>query len=142
MVGSDQFRPQRLAASLGRGSRGRIERSDDNRVLSLNADVLLHLGFGEANPKKDQPRNEAQYTSFRFVPNPIMGRGRAVKGRDERPAGALDRPPRAKGDLLSFFLDSADAFIDGLPFVQLRRSMNESPLVGAAGFMGSKRRKT
>ena len=71
-----------------------------------------------------------------------MGRGRAVKGRDERPAGALDRPPRAKGDLLSFFLDSADAFIDGLPFVQLRRSMNESPLVGAAGFMGSKRRKT
>jgi len=38
---------------------------------------------------------------------------RAVKGRDERPAGALDRPSRPKGgECVYFSLDRADDFID------------------------------
>ena len=47
-----------------------------------------------------------------------MGVGRAVKDRDERPAGALDSPPNPKEEVCLFFtvyflLDMADDFIDG-----------------------------
>src|SRR6516162_7000498 len=46
-----------------------------------------------------------------------MGVGRAVKDRDERPAGALDSPPNPKEEVCLFFtvyflLDMADDFID------------------------------
>jgi hypothetical protein len=83
--------------------------------LSLpNADVLLHPA-SEANPKKE-PIKERSSTALRFASFPIRlwRAGRAGKGQDEHPAGALDSPPHAKGELSSFLLDSADAFIDGL----------------------------
>jgi len=39
---------------------------------------------------------------------------RAVKGRDERPTGALDSPSDPKGiRVCLFWLDKADDFIDG-----------------------------
>ena len=114
MVGSDQVPPERLPASLGRGSRGTVRRSDnDDSFLSLGAGELLGPAWGEE--PKTKAAKERSSTALRFAsfPVPLWGTGRAVKGRDERPAGALESPPRSQGDLSSFLLDSAGALIDG-----------------------------
>src|SRR6516164_7115404 len=98
MVGSDQVPPERLPASLGRGSRGTVRRTGDvSRVHSLEAGVLLRSSWGEE--PKTKAAKERSSTALRFAsfPVPLWGTGRAVKGRDARPAGALDSSPRAQG---------------------------------------------
>src|SRR5215472_7220825 len=104
MVGLDPSSTREITASLGRGSRGTVRRSDnDSRVQSLKAGELLRSAWGEE--PKTKAAKERSSTALRFAsfPVPLWGTGRAVKGRDERPAGALDSPPRAHGDLSSFF---------------------------------------
>src|SRR6516162_7903027 len=114
MVGLDQASTERLPASLGRGSRGTVRRSDnDDRVLSLGAGELLGPAWGEEPKTKAAKERRSTALCFASFPVPLWGTGRAVKGRDARPAGALDSPPRAQGDLSSFLLDSAGALTDG-----------------------------
>src|SRR6516165_3797341 len=67
-----------------------------------------------------------------------MGMGRAVKGRDERPAGALDSPPNPKEEVCLFFtvyflLDMADDFIEALrhQIGVLQRSTTKRPKLTA-----------
>src|SRR5205814_5997658 len=69
---------------------------------------------------KERSSTVPRFASF---PARLWARGGPVKGRDERPAGALDSPsPCQRGLVCLFLLDRADAFIDGLPFVQLNGS--------------------
>jgi len=92
MVGSDQVPPERLPASLGRGSRGTVRRSDNvSRVHSLEAGVLLRSSWGEE--PKTKAAKERSSTALRFAsfPVPLWGTGRAVKGRDARRKKAV--PP-------------------------------------------------
>jgi hypothetical protein len=67
-----------------------------------------------------------------------MGGVRAVKGRDERPTGALDSPSDPEKIRVSnLLLDKADDFIDGRLFSAIRRlatkraSKNISPVKSA-----------
>ncbi len=60
---------------------------------------------------KERSSTELRFASF---PLPLCGTARAVKGRDERPPGALDSPLRPfRGRVVVFLLDEANDFIDG-----------------------------
>src|SRR5215472_10337528 len=103
MVGSDQVSTREITSEPWSRQPSTVQRSDsDHRVLSLDAGGLLRPAWGEE--AKTEPAKERSSTPLRFAsfPIPLWGTGRAVKGRDERPAGALDSPPRAQGDLSSF----------------------------------------
>ena len=65
--------------------------------------------------KSEQLRNEAHLNCVSLRSRlDYVGEGRAVKGRDERPTGALDSPTLAPRERCRYFLlDNADAFIDG-----------------------------
>jgi hypothetical protein len=60
---------------------------------------------------KERSSTELRFASFLA---PLWGVVRAVKGRDERPTGALDSPSDPERMRVSnFLLDKADDFIDG-----------------------------
>jgi hypothetical protein len=60
---------------------------------------------------KERSSTELRFASFLA---PLWGVVRAVKGRDERPTGALDSPSDPEKIRVSnFLLDKADDFIDG-----------------------------
>ena len=81
MVGSDQVPPERLPASLGRGSRGTVQRSDnDSRVDSLDAGVLLRSAWGEEPKAKAAKERISTALRFASFPVPLWGTGRVVKG--------------------------------------------------------------
>jgi hypothetical protein len=67
----------------------------------------------EAAVKTTLIRNEASALRFASFLARFSGWPAAVKGRDERPSGALDSPLRDRWKiLLSLALDMADDFID------------------------------
>ena len=81
-----------ITASLGRGSRGTVQRSDnDDRVLSLGAGELLRPAWGEE--PKTRATKERSSTALRFASFPV--------------------PLWGMGICHLFLLDGADALIDG-----------------------------
>src|SRR5215467_734474 len=104
MVGLDQASTREITSEPWSRQPWNSRRSgNDSRVQSLEAGVLLRSAWGEE--PKTKAAKERSSTALRFAsfPVPLWGTGRAVKGRDERPAGALDSSPRAQGDVSSFF---------------------------------------
>src|SRR5215472_19289721 len=90
-----------ITASLGRGSRGTVQRSDnDDRVLSLSAGELLRPAWGEE--PKTRATKERSSTALRsqFHYGARGGLSRVEMNALRR---ALDSPPGAHGDLSSFF---------------------------------------
>ena len=88
-------------------------------ILQFRFSTVWHSpGFGrEIQQKQNLSAKERSSTELRFAsfPLPLWGVGRAVKGRDERPTGALDSPPDPKAERCAYFLlDTADDFIDGM----------------------------
>jgi len=55
----------------------------------------------QQNQKQNLSAKERSSTELRFAsfPHPLWGVVRAVKGQDERLAGALDSPPDPKGEV-------------------------------------------
>jgi hypothetical protein len=76
--------------------------------------------------------NERSSTALRFASflARLWAWAAAVKGRDERTSGALDRARCARRDVVCrLLLDRGDALIDGLPSVTVKQQHLESPRV-------------
>src|SRR5208283_1796595 len=122
MVGSDQvpspiimITSEPLVEAAVRHFRDRATRL----ILQFRFSTVWHSpGLGrEIQQKQNLSAKERSSTELRFAsfPHPLWGVGRAVKGRDERPTGALDSPPDPKAERCAYFLlDTADDFIDGM----------------------------
>ena len=106
MVGSNQVHLNDYTRAFGRCEVKAFRNGTMVTVLPLKA-LRCVAGFGgEPNQEKTEPPEERSFTELRFASFPLQfcGTERAIKGRDERPSGALDGPLRLCRDGDLFFL--------------------------------------
>src|SRR5215472_1653762 len=104
MVGSDQVPPERLQRALVEAAVEQFRDRTTTIGFSPSVPASCFARLGEKNQKRKQPRNEAQlhFVSLRSQFH-YGARGGLSRVEMNALGGALDSPPRAHGDLSSFF---------------------------------------